>query len=40
MDSSMKNFYVSQPPHFENHKHPYYVYKLKKILYWLNRAPR
>jgi len=31
--------YVSQPPGFEDHKHPNHVLKLKKALYGLNQAP-
>ena len=30
--------YISQPPDFEDHKHPYHVYKLKKSLYGLKQA--
>ena len=32
--------YVCQPPGFEDHKHPDYVFKLKKALYSLKQAPR
>lgn len=32
--------YVIQPPRFENHKNPEFVYKLKKYLYGLKQAPR
>ncbi|WP_375667135.1 reverse transcriptase domain-containing protein, partial [Bartonella sp. AC326YNZD] len=32
--------YVKQPPGFENHMHPEYVYKLHKALYGLKQAPR
>ena len=32
--------YVSQPPGFEDHKHPDHVFKLKKALYGLKQAPR
>jgi len=32
--------YVYQPPGFEDHKHPDYVFKLKKVLYGLKQAPR
>jgi len=32
--------YVSQPLGFEDHKHPYHVFKLKKALYGLKHAPR
>ena len=32
--------YVSQPPGFEDHKHPDHVLKLKKALYGLKQAPR
>jgi len=32
--------YVCQPPGFEDHKHPNYVFKLKKGLYSLEQAPR
>ena len=32
--------YVSQPPGFEDHKHPNHVFKLKKALYGLKQAPR
>jgi len=32
--------YVEQPPGFEDHQHPYHVYKLKKALYGLKQAPR
>ena len=35
-----EEIYVSQPPGFEDHKHPKYVYKLKKALYGLKQAPR
>jgi len=35
-----EDIYVSQPPGFEDHKHPEYVYKLKKALYGLKQAPR
>ncbi|KAK2363148.1 cysteine-rich RECEPTOR kinase [Trifolium repens] len=32
--------YVKQPPGFENHEHPDYVFKLKRALYGLKQAPR
>jgi len=32
--------YVSQPPGFEDFKHPDHVYKLQKALYGLKQAPR
>jgi len=33
--------YVSQPPDFEDHKHPDHEYKIKKkALYGLKQAPR
>jgi len=32
--------YVSQPPGFQDHKHPDNVYKIKKALYGLKQAPR
>jgi hypothetical protein len=32
--------YVEQPPGFEDDKKPDHVYKLKKILYGLKKAPR
>jgi len=32
--------YVEQPPGFEDHQHPNHVYKLKKALYGLKKAPR
>ena len=32
--------YVHQPPGFENSKYPEYVFKLKKSLYGLKKAPR
>jgi len=35
-----EEIYVSQPPGFEDHKHPECVYKLKKALYGLKQAPR
>jgi len=35
-----KEIHVSQPPSFEDHKHPEHVYKLKKALYGLKQAPR
>jgi len=31
--------YVSQPPGFEDHNNPDYVFKLKKALYGLKQAP-
>ena len=30
-----EKIYVSQPPGFEDHKHPNHVYKIKKALYGL-----
>ncbi|XP_038989467.1 uncharacterized protein LOC120113034, partial [Phoenix dactylifera] len=36
----MEEVYVGQPPGFENHLHPDYVYKLHKALYGLKQAPR
>jgi len=35
-----EEIYVTQPPGFEDHKHPEYVYNLKKALYGLKQAPR
>ena len=35
-----EEIYVSQPPGFEDHKHPQHVYKPKKALYDLKQAPR
>jgi hypothetical protein len=35
-----KEFYVEQPPGFEDSKHPNHVYKLRKALYGLKQAPR
>ena len=35
-----EEFYVSQPPSFEDHKNPTHMYKLKKALYGLKQAPR
>ena len=32
--------YVEQPPGFMDHVYPDYVYKLKKALYGLKKAPR
>ena len=32
--------YVEQPPSFEDHKYPDYVFKLSKTLYRLKQAPR
>jgi len=32
--------YVSQPPGFEDHKHPDHVFKLKKALCGLKQVPR
>ena len=32
--------YVSQPPRFENFEYPNHVYKLKRALYGLKKAPR
>jgi len=32
--------YVSQPPGFEDHNNPDYIYKLKNTLYGLKQAPR
>ena len=32
--------YVSQSSGFEDHKHPYHVYKLQKALYGLKHSPR
>ena len=32
--------FVSQPPGFEDHQHPEYVFKLQKALYGLKQAPR
>nr|AIA94695.1 RVT_2 [uncultured bacterium] len=36
----MEEVYVGQPPDFENHLHPDYVFKLHKALYGLKQAPR
>ncbi|GJQ94172.1 retrovirus-related pol polyprotein from transposon TNT 1-94 [Tanacetum coccineum] len=32
--------YVNQPKGFVDQDHPNYMYRLKKVLYWLKRAPR
>jgi len=32
--------YISQPPNFEDHKHPEHVFKLKMTLYGLKQARR
>jgi hypothetical protein len=32
--------YVRQPPHFESEKYPHRLYKLRKALYGLKKAPR
>jgi len=32
--------FVSQPPGFEDYKHPEHVFKLKKALYGLKQTPR
>ena len=36
----LEEVYVEQPPSFQNHKYPEYVFKLKKTLYGLKQAPR
>jgi len=35
-----EEYYVEQPPGFEDHQHPNHVYKLKHALYGLKQAPR
>jgi hypothetical protein len=35
-----EELYVKQPPSFENHEHPNYVFKLKRALYSLKQSPR
>ena len=35
-----EEMFVSQPPGFEDYKHPKHVYKLKRALYGLKQAPR
>ena len=35
----LEEVYVAQPPDFQNHLYPDYVYKLKKVLYGLKQAP-
>ena len=35
-----EKIYVSQPPSFEDHKNPNYVYMLKKALYGLKQTKR
>ena len=32
--------YIEQPPGFEDHKYPNYVFKLSKALYGLKQAPK
>ena len=32
--------YVEQPPRFEDHKYPDYIFKLSKALYGFKQAPR
>jgi hypothetical protein len=32
--------FVRKPPGFESEKYPHQVYKLRKVLYGLNQAPR
>lgn len=36
----LEKVYVKQPPGFEDHEHPNYVYKLDKPLYRLKHAPK
>ena len=36
----VEEVYVEQPPGFQDHKYPNYVFKLKKALYGLKQAPR
>jgi len=36
----VEEVYVEQPPGFQDHKYPDYVFKLKKALYGLKQAPR
>ena len=35
-----EEIYVEQPPDFENFEFPNHVFKLSKVLYGLNQAPR
>ena len=35
-----EEIYVEQPPWFEDHKYPDYMFKLNKALYSLKQAPR
>jgi hypothetical protein len=35
-----EEFYVEQPPRFENHEFPNHIFKLSKALYGLKQAPR
>lgn len=39
-DFLKEEVYVKQPPGFEKHEHPKYVFKLDKALYGLKQAPR
>nr|GEX52017.1 Gag-Pol polyprotein [Tanacetum cinerariifolium] len=39
-DSLKEEVYVCQPKGFIDADHPSYIYKLKKALYGLNKAPR
>lgn len=34
-----EDVYVEQPPGFEDYKFPYHIFKLKKTLYGLKKAP-
>jgi len=35
-----ENVYVEQPPSFENPEFPYYIFRLRKVLYGLKQTPR